>query len=121
MLEGSADGDGGPDPSSRVGCILDDRTEAVVELVVLAYFIGMLVAGTAIRARAGTGVWRRLRILGPNGFGPVWFATAVLCSMAWPITLVVWLARGCPEPRVVFNHKAEERQRRTAARAATGI
>lgn len=92
--------------------------DALGPILAGGYLIGMLVSGTVIRARAGTGVWLRLKVFGPEGFGPVWIATATACSVAWPVTLVVWLARGRPEPRVVFNEKAVERQRRQAAAAA---
>jgi hypothetical protein len=79
--------------------------------------IGMLVAMSVIRVRAGGGFWLGLKAFGPDGFGPVWVGTLIICSMAWPITLAVWLARGRPEPRIVFNDKAVERQRRAAAGA----
>ncbi|TCK22269.1 hypothetical protein [Pseudonocardia endophytica] len=92
--------------------------DALGPVLVGVYLIGILVSGTVIRARAGTGVWLRLKVFGPDGFGPVWIATATACSMAWPVTLAVWLARGRPEPRVVFNEKAEERSRRETAAAA---
>lgn len=78
------------------------------------YLLGFLVATVVTRHRAGTGQGR-IRILGPTGFGVEWFAIALVSSMAWPITLAVWLYRGRPEPRIVFNHKADERQRRQAA------
>ena len=72
--------------------------------------IGMLVAMSVMRVRAGAGFWRGLKVLGPDGFGVLWVAQLVVCSMFWPVTFAVWLARGRPEPRVVFNHKADERQ-----------
>ena len=88
-----------------------------MESVALIYFVGMFVAVFTMRMRAGVGIWLRPKIFGPDGFGPVWAATTVVCGMAWPVTLAVWLARGRPEPRVVFNHKAEER---LAAQRAAG-
>ena len=79
------------------------------------YLPGFIVSVFVMRARAGAGIWHRLRITGPQGFGIVWTTTVALCSMVWPITLAVWLLRGRPEPRVVFNEKAVERQSRQAA------
>lgn len=79
-------------------------------------FVGILVVGgfivssVVIRARAGVGQGR-IRVFGKHGFGLVWVMMAMLASFFWPITLAMWLARGRPEPRVVFNKKAEERQR----------
>lgn len=87
-------------------------TEAIIGL---GYWIGVFVAMSVIRVRAGTGFWRGLRVFGPNGFGLGWTSMVILCSMFWPITLVVWLLRGRPEPRIVFNEKAAERQARQAA------
>lgn len=79
-----------------------------------SYVLGMVAATVVIRYRAGTGQGR-IRIFGPAGFGVGWFLTGMVASLAWPITLAVWLFRGRPEPRLVFNHKADERQRRQAA------
>ena len=89
-----------------------------MEVVVFTWFIGIFVAISVMRVRAGAGFWRGLKIFGPNGFGPVWATTVVVCGMFWPVTLATWLARGRPEPRVVFNHKAEER--RLATERAAG-
>lgn len=88
-----------------------------MEFVVFTWFIGILVALSVMRVRAGAGFWRRLKVFGPNGFGPAWVVTIVACGMFWPVTLAVWLLRGRPEPRMVFNHKAEER---LAAQQAAG-
>jgi hypothetical protein len=83
-------------------------------LLMTAWFIGWLVAIFVIRARAGAGVWNRLQVFGPDGFGLGWTTSAGTAALFWPITLVIWLARGRPEPRVVFNEKAVERRRRDA-------
>jgi hypothetical protein len=91
-----------------------------VSVVVWTYLIGVLVAVSVMRVRAGAGFWRGVKVFGADGFGPVWVGTVIVCGMAWPITLAVWLARGRPEPRVVFNEKAAER-RLAAERAAGGI
>lgn len=80
----------------------------------IVYFAGTLISTIVLRARAGVGQ-RRIKILGADGFGVVWFLTALVSSLFWPVTLAVWLARGRPEPRVVFNEKAAERQRRLRA------
>lgn len=89
--------------------------DSVLGAMVVVYWVGFLVAIPVLRIRAGTGFWHRLKIFGPGGFGPVWVATMVVCAMFWPLTLAVWLARGRPEPRVVFNDRASERQARPAA------
>jgi hypothetical protein len=77
------------------------------------YSISVLISAYIMRARAGAGVWHRLKVFGDDGFGLGWVLTIVLASMVWPITLILWLARGRPEPRIVFNEKAEERRRRS--------
>ncbi|WP_345411428.1 hypothetical protein [Pseudonocardia xishanensis] len=84
----------------------------------LVFLGGVLVSGFVLRARAGIGIWRGMKVLGPDGFGLGWTVTAALCSLVWPVTLVLWLARGRPEPRVVFNEKAAERRRRLEAEGA---
>lgn len=81
--------------------------------VAVVYFVGFLIAMTVLRHRAGLGQGR-LQILGREGVGLDWFVPHVAAVMFWPITLVVWLARGRPEPRIVFNHRAEERRQRAA-------
>jgi hypothetical protein len=89
--------------------------ETVGTTLVHLHLLGVLVAMGVMRVRAGTGLWYGLRVFGPGGHGIVWIATVAVCSMVWPITLAVWLLRGRPEPRVVFNDKAFERLRRQAA------
>ena len=76
------------------------------------YAITTLISAYIMRARSGAGVWHRLKILGDNGFGLGWILTVMFASLFWPITLIIWLARGRPEPRTVFNEKAAERRRR---------
>lgn len=93
------------------------NSDTIALLIMSTYIVWLVgVAGSAMvmRYRAGIG-HGRLRVFGPNGFGPAWIATSIALSLAWPITLAVWLYKGRPEPRVVFNHRAEERQRRQAA------
>ena len=77
----------------------------------LIYFVGFFVAVFVIRHRAGVGVWHRLKVFGPNGFGLTWLLWSSLKAMFWPATLAVWIATGRPEPRLVFNEKALARQR----------
>lgn len=77
------------------------------------YVVGWLVAIMVIRVRAGVGIWHRLKVFGNDGFGLAWTMTAGTAALFWPVTLVIWLLRGRPEPRVVFNEKALERQRRS--------
>ncbi|MER7889744.1 hypothetical protein ABTX15_07980 [Micromonospora sp. NPDC094482] len=80
------------------------------------YFVGFFIGMIILRARAGVGQGR-IKVFGSDGFGPVWFTSQLVTLMFWPISLAIWLARGRPEPRVVFNHKAEERRRRRVAGA----
>jgi hypothetical protein len=91
--------------------------EIIAPILVWTWIIGVVVSSSVIRVRAGAGFWRGLKVFGPDGFGPIWFGTVLICSMIWPVTLAVWLARGRPQPRVVFNEKALERQRRQARSA----
>lgn len=79
--------------------------------VLTLWFMGWIVAIGVIRARAGVTVWHRLQVFGEGGHGLEWTITAGSAALFWPITLVIWLARGRPEPRIVFNEKALERQR----------
>jgi len=81
----------------------------------VGYLVGVVVAVTVIKARAGVGIWGRPKIFGPDGFGPVWTVTTMASAMFWPVVLVRWLVQGRPEPRVVFNEKAIEREARTLA------
>jgi hypothetical protein len=81
-------------------------------LFMSVYIVGWFAAALVIRARAGAGIWYRLKVFGPDGFGLGWTMSAGLAALFWPVTLGVWLARGRPEPRVVFNDKAIERERR---------
>ncbi len=74
------------------------------------WLIGTVVALSVMRVRAGAGFWLGLKIGGPSGFPVLWVGQLVVLSMFWPVTLVVWLVRGRPEPRWVFNQKAAERQ-----------
>ena len=77
----------------------------------LGYLAGMFAGMVAIRHRAGVGQGR-IKVLGRDGFGFFWFWRMVFALMLWPVTLTVWLSRGRPEPRIVFNERAEERRRR---------
>ena len=81
-------------------------------ILMTVWFFGWLVAIFVIRSRAGAGVWNRLKVLGPDGYGLAWTMSAGTAALFWPVTLILWLARGRPEPRVVFNDKAVERRRR---------
>ena len=77
------------------------------------YAIVALVSLYVMRARAGAGIWHRLKVFGDDGFGLGWIVTITIAGLFWPVTLAIWLARGCPEPRVVFNEKALERRNRS--------
>jgi hypothetical protein len=80
-------------------------------IIGLVYLAGFFVSGYVYRARAGAGVMGRIAITGPGGFGVGWFLLLMCKAVLWPIVLVVWLATGRPEPRIVFNEKAEARRR----------
>jgi hypothetical protein len=80
----------------------------------LTYWIGLFAGMVAIRHRAGVGQGR-IQILGREGFGLTWFCQTLVALLFWPVTLIIWLVRGRPEPRVVFNERAEERQRAAQA------
>lgn len=81
-------------------------------VLLTVHVVGWLIAIMVIRTRAGVGVWHRLKVFGEGGYGPGWAMSAGLAAFFWPITLLVWLAWGRPEPRRVFNEKAQERRRR---------
>jgi hypothetical protein len=78
--------------------------------LVLVWFIGWLVAIFVLRLRAGVGIMSRLKVFGPEGFGLGWTMHSGFKAMFWPVTLIMWLANGQPEARVVFNEKALQRQ-----------
>ena len=82
----------------------------IVGILIWTYLIGGIVAGIVLRVRAGVGVMCRLKILGPDGFGLGWTVHSAVKMMGWPVVLGMWLANGRPEPRVVFNEKAVQRQ-----------
>ena len=77
-------------------------------LFFVTYLLIFFIATRILRARAGIGNRYNLKITGPGGYGS-WVFRAGLASLFWPATFVVWLARGRPEPRVVFNEKARQR------------
>jgi hypothetical protein len=79
-------------------------------ILVGVWIVGWLMAIFVIRIRAGVGLWHRLKVFGPNGFGLGWALHAGTKAMFWPVTLVYWLTSGRPEPGVVFNEKARRRQ-----------
>ncbi|WP_229075088.1 hypothetical protein [Actinoplanes sp. DH11] len=79
-------------------------------ILVLIYLLGMFIGSIVVRHRAGVGQ-SRIKILGSTGFGFIWFWRMTFAVAFWPITLVVWLARGRPEPHIVFNERAAERRR----------
>lgn len=76
----------------------------------LIYFIGMLVALSVFRVRAGLGFWHGLALFGPGGVGLEWLAINTGKAMVWPVTAAVWLATDRPEPAIVFNEKAVARR-----------
>lgn len=78
--------------------------------IALIWFVGMVVGMVVVRHRAGVGQGR-IKIIGRDGFGFVWFWRMVFAIAFWPVTLVIWLARGRPEARTVFNERAEQRRR----------
>lgn len=79
------------------------------------WLIGIVVAVVVTRARSGIGNWGRIHVFGEGGVGIEWFAGTLMAVAFWPATLAIWLVRGRPEPRIVFNEKAAERRRRMAA------
>lgn len=78
--------------------------------IALIWFIGFFIGMVVVRHRAGVGQGR-IKILGRDGFGFVWFWRMVFALVCWPVTLAIWLARGRPEARIVFNERAAERRR----------
>jgi hypothetical protein len=90
-----------------------------VAAVFWVWFLGIIVAGFVIRVRAGVGVWRRPKVFGPDGFGLGWTMHSAFKAAVWPITLSHWLANDRPEPRVVFNEKARQREALSSPWAAS--
>jgi hypothetical protein len=78
-------------------------------VIVLVWIVGWLAAIQVLRSRAGVKTWGRIKVSGRDGYGVGWVMWSGLKSLFWPITLIVWLAMGRPEPRVVFNDKAVAR------------
>ena len=79
-------------------------------IIALGYFLGFFIGMVIVRHRAGVGQGR-IKILGKDGFGFLWFWRMFFALIFWPVTLVIWLASGRPEPRIVFNERAAERKR----------
>lgn len=92
-----------------------DFTPIVVGLLAI-YLIGAFIHSIARRQRAGINdLWGRIKIFGQGGVGVDWFLLTVCLMAAWPATLIWWLANGRPEPRIVFNEKALDRQRNSGS------
>jgi hypothetical protein len=85
--------------------------------ILIIHFLGIIVASCVFKNRAGVPMLSRFRIFGKKGFGLGWALTMGGKSMVWPVVLIVWLANGRPEPKVVFNEKAELIADRTRSRA----
>lgn len=81
-------------------------------LLGVTYGVGVFVAITAVKIRAGVPV---MATIFPWDVGWVWFFMTFATTMLWPVTLVLWLKAGRPEPTVVFGDKARERVRNQAA------
>lgn len=79
------------------------------------YLAGWLGTVCVMRVRAGIPLWGRIKVFGRGGVGVDWILIGIVIALGWPVALVVWLLRGRPEPRIVFNEKARERARRLAS------
>lgn len=71
--------------SEKKGVTVDGMT-----IFALVYIAGVVVMTVVMRRRRGIRHHRRIPIFGEGGVGPIWFAKAVIFSMFWPVTLVVW-------------------------------
>ncbi len=76
----------------------------------VVWFIGLVVAVSVIRSRAGLGIWQGLR--GSDAWSYFWLTKIGIYSIFWPVTLAVWLVRGRPEPPVVFERTPSGFRRR---------
>ncbi|MCE7004551.1 hypothetical protein LWC34_17205 [Kibdelosporangium philippinense] len=56
----------------------------------LGYVVGIFVMTVVMRRRRGIRHHRRIAIFGEGGVGPIWFVKATVCSVFWPVTLLVW-------------------------------
>ena len=83
---------------------------ALAIVIVLIWFAGLVASVQVLRSRAGIKTWSRIKVFGRGGYGPGWVMWSAMKGFFWPVTLVVWLATGRPEPRVVFNEKAAQRK-----------
>lgn len=86
--------------------------------VVVVYVVGIFVSSPIYKSRAGAPAFGRFRIFGKRGFGVGWITSVIGKMFAWPVVLVVWLIKGRPQPRRVFNEKAAARQTETAPSAS---
>lgn len=82
-----------------------------MDTVVIIWIVGMLISGFVYRARAGLGIWHRISPIGSGGTGLEWFFVTVGKVLVWPVVCALWVVKGTPEPRIVFNEKAEARRR----------
>ncbi|MEV1058759.1 hypothetical protein AB0I92_16010 [Micromonospora chalcea] len=78
--------------------------------LLLIYVTGYFISYLVVTFRAGLG-WHGNKLLGQGGLGVEFLLFSALTVTFWPIALIAWLARGRPEPRIVFNEKARERRR----------
>jgi|GEM_PF-6707883 hypothetical protein len=79
-------------------------------VVVLAYLVGIFIARGVICSRAGLSAVRGFQVGGPDGFGYMFALRVGTASLFWPLALAVWLLRGRPEPKLVFDEKARRLQ-----------
>ncbi|MBP2185545.1 hypothetical protein [Amycolatopsis magusensis] len=59
----------------------------------MAYLIGMIVVAQVLRYRRGVRGGGRIKIVGRDGFGAIWFIKAMVLTAFWPLTVVAWLVR----------------------------
>ncbi|WP_405432258.1 hypothetical protein [Micromonospora sp. NBC_00617] len=72
--------------------------------LLLVYLVGWFISVMVIRHRAGLG-WQGNKLVGDGGLGIEWVARTAIAAMFWPITLILWIARGRPAPPVVFTRR----------------
>ncbi len=93
----------------------DDNLGEILISTFCVYFVGLIVGMLIMRSRAGFGSFAPLVAYDGNGTSVLgWLITCLAMITVWPVSLVIWLARGCPPPRIVFNEKAAERRRSAA-------
>jgi hypothetical protein len=75
---------------------IGDRGHYMLDTLLSGYFVGVLVAITVLRRRAGLPYWAflQLEVIGNN---MLWYTQVIIKSLLWPYFWYAWVKKGKPE------------------------